>query len=307
MAGAELMDALLRSRPANAEERPTFKPVLGRVVTRPESSALMRAVGTDVRAALEKPLGQPDLTGAWPAAPHNYLRDLVFGHEQRRFRMLLDRRLRLVPKITWSAVAAGAALRGRPAPEVPLSALARAALEAETFQQRRFAMCLYRRVAGPICFAVAALVTNALWLSSSEHTGLPTGYVLNEAARLLPPAWCLLRGHSPEFAAVDSRIGPADDVLLLPLLSHRDPENWDAPDEFRPDRWADLDPDAHPGYLPFGHNSERCWGRHLVLPLAERVLDLVRRDGLRVDPAQIRAKAHLDGLLEISDVRVLRA
>ncbi|WP_020664574.1 cytochrome P450 [Amycolatopsis benzoatilytica] len=307
VAGADLMDALLRSRPANAEERPTFKPVLGRVVTRPESSALMRAVGADVRAALKKPLDQPDLTGAWPAVPHNYLRDLVFGREQWRFRVLVDRRLELTPKITWSAVAAGAALWGRPAPEVALSALARMVLEAETFEQRRFAMYLYRRVAGPICFTVAALVTNALWLSSPLHEELPTEYLLHEALRLLPPSWNILRVRSPEFAEVDSRIGAGDDVLLLPLLSHRDPELWDAPDEFRPQRWADLDPDAHPGYLPFGHSNERCWGRHLVLPLAARVLDLVRRDGLIVDPAQTQAKVHLDGLLEVSDVRVVRA
>ncbi|MFD2466177.1 cytochrome P450 [Amycolatopsis silviterrae] len=301
------MDEVLRSRPANAEERPTFKPVLGRVVTRPESAALMRAVGADVRAALKKPLGEPDLTGEWPAVPHNYLRDLVFGREQRRFRILVDRRLELTPKITWSAVAAGAALWGRPAPEVALSSLARMVLEADTFEQRRFAMYLYRRVAGPICFTVAALVTNALWLGSPLDEDVPAEYVLNEALRLLPPSWNILRVRSPEFPEVDARIGPADDVLLLPLLSHRDPELWDAPDEFRPDRWAALDPDNHPGYLPFGHSDERCWGRHLVLPLATRVLDLARRDGLVVDPAQRRGKVHLDGLLEVSDVRVVRA
>lgn len=307
VAGAELMDALLRSRPANAEERPTFKPVRGRTVTRPESSALMRAVGADVRAALKKPLGEPELTGTWPAVPHNYLRDLVFGHEQRRFRVLVDRRLELTPKITWAAVAAGAALWGRPAPEVALSTLARMVLESDTYEQRRFAMYLYRRVAGPVCFTVAALVTNALWLSSPLDDDVPTEHVLNEALRLLPPSWNILRVRSPEFTEVDARIGPGDDVLLLPLLSHRDPELWDAPDEFRPSRWAALDPDTHPGYLPFGHPSERCWGRHLVLPLAERVLDLVRRDGLVVDPAHTRARVHLDGLLEVSDVRVVRA
>jgi hypothetical protein len=307
VAGADLMDALLRSRPANAEERPTFKPVLGRTVTRRESSALMRTVGADVRAALKKPLGEPDLTGSWPAVPHNYLRDLVFGHEQLRFRVLVDRRLELTPKITWSAVAAGAALWGRPAPEVALSSLAKMVLEADSFAERRFAMYLYRRVAGPVCFTVAALVTNALWLSSPSEDDVPAEYLLNEALRLLPPSWNILRVRSPEFSAVDSRIGAGDDVLLLPLLSHRDPALWDAPDEFRPRRWAELDPDTQPGYLPFGHSNERCWGRHMVLPLAARILDLVRRDGLTVDPAQTRAKVHLDGLLEVSDVRVVRA
>lgn len=111
---------------------------------------------------------------------------------------------------------------------------------------------------------------------------------------------------SPEFGAVDERIGARDDVLMLPLLSHRDPRLWDAPDEFRPRRWADLDPETHPGYLPFGHASERCWGRHMVIPLAERLLDIVRRDGLVVSPDQTVGKVELDGLLEVAGVRMVR-
>lgn len=93
---------------------------------------------------------------------------------------------------------------------------------------------------------------------------------------------------------------------MLPLLSHRDPALWDDPEEFRPERWDGLDPDTHPGYLPFGHSGERCWGRHMVLPLAERLLDLVRRDGLAVSPEQRVGKVELDGLLEVSGVRVVR-
>jgi hypothetical protein len=306
VAGHDLMDSLLRGRPANAEERPTFKPVLGRHITRAESATLMRAVATDVRAALKKPLDEPDLTGTWPNVPHNYLRDLVFGRERLRFRVLVDRRLELTPKLTWSAVAAGAAMFGRPNSEVALSTLAQLVLDADTFADRRFAMYLYRRVAGPICFTVAALVTNAVWLGAPFDDDVPNEYVLNEALRLLPPSWNILRVRSPEFTEVDDRIGPRDDVLLLPLLSHRDPNLWDAPTEFRPERWAELDPDTHPGYLPFGHSDERCWGRHMVLPLASRILDLVRRDRLTVDPRQSKGHVHLHGLMEVSDVKVVR-
>lgn len=59
----------------------------------------------------------PDLTGRWPAAPHNHLRDLVFGDERFRFRLLVDRRLELTPKLTWSAVLTGSAILGRPSRE----------------------------------------------------------------------------------------------------------------------------------------------------------------------------------------------
>ncbi|WP_327675559.1 cytochrome P450 [Kitasatospora sp. NBC_00458] len=307
VAGAELMDGLLSARPANAEERPTFKPVQRRHVTRTDASALMQAVSADVRAALKKPLdAADDLTGKWPHVAHVHLRNLVFGRESFRFRILVDRRLELTPKLTWMAVAAGTAMLGKPGTEIPLSNLAARALEAEGYDDRRYAMYLYRRVAAPICFTVAALVTNALWLGSPFDDDVPNRDILSEALRLLPPSWNLLRVASPEFGAVDERIGARDDVLMLPLLSHRDPRLWDAPDEFRPRRWADLDPETHPGYLPFGHASERCWGRHMVIPLAERLLDIVRRDGLVVSPDQTVGKVELDGLLEVAGVRMVR-
>ncbi|WP_433260784.1 cytochrome P450 [Actinosynnema sp. CS-041913] len=309
VAGPDLMDAVLRARPANAEERPTFKPVLGRRVTRAESAALMQAVAADVRAALKKPPAADAaarLTGRWPLAAHNYLRDLVFGRERLRFRVLVDRRLELTPKLTWAAVAAGAAALGRPGPGAALSYLAALVAEADDFTERRFALYLYRRVAAPVCFTVAALVTSALWLGAPFDDTTPNRHILDEALRLLPPSWNILRVASPEFSRVDATIRADDDLLLLPLLSHRDPALWDDPDEFAPERWHDLDPDHTPGYLPFGHVNERCWGRHMVLPLAEHLLDVVRRDGLAVDPDQTTGRVALDGLLEVSSVRVVR-
>ncbi|MFF8769373.1 cytochrome P450 [Kitasatospora sp. NPDC015120] len=307
VAGADLMDGLLRSRPANAEERPTFKPVQGRPVTRADASALMQAVSADVRAALKKPLDdRTDLSGKWPHTPHVYLRDLVFGRESFRFRVLVDRRLELTPKLTWMAVAAGTAMLGKPGTEIPLSNLAARVLDAESYDDRRYAMYLYRRVAAPICFTVAALVTNAVWLGAPFDDDVPNRDVLLEALRLLPPSWNILRVASPEFGEVDGRIGRQDDILMLPLLSHRDPRLWDDPEAFRPERWKDLDPDTQPGYLPFGHADERCWGRHMVMPLAERILDAVRRDGLVVSPEQRVGRVELDGLLEVSGVRVVR-
>ena len=307
IAGAGLMDTILRSRPANDAERPTFKPVHGRPVSRADGSAFMQAVSSDVRAALRKPIDEsPDLSGQWPHVAHVYLRDLVFGRERLRFRVLVDRRLELTPKLTWSAVAAGAALFAKPGPQVPLSRLASLVYDATTYDDRRYAMYLYRRVAGPVCFTVAALAINALWLGWPFGDDVPNRNILLETLRLLPPSWNILRVASPEFPAVDSRIGEKDDILLLPLLSHRDPRLWDDPEEFRPDRWDDLDPETHPGYLPFGHASERCWGRRMVMPLAERLLDIMRHDGLAVSPRQATGKVELDGLLEVSRVHVTR-
>ncbi|MGW4830251.1 cytochrome P450 [Amycolatopsis japonica] len=307
IADPDLMDALLRARVANAAERPTFKPVLGRPVTRTESSSLMQALASDVRRTMKQPTTQADLTGRWPGVPHDFIRRTVFGPELRRFRILVDRRLELTPKLTWAAVTAGAALVRRPASTRGLSTLARQVLAADELEERRFRMYLYRRVAAPLCFTVAALATSAVWLGAPFDDGTPNEHILNEALRLLPPSWNILRVRSPEYTGIDPRIGQEDDVLLLPLLSHRAPALWDDPEEFIPARWADLDPDTHPGYLPFGHANERCWGRHLVMPMASRLLDLVRENDLVPSPRQRKAHVGLDGLLEVADLQVVRS
>ncbi|GAA3713741.1 hypothetical protein GCM10023082_09380 [Streptomyces tremellae] len=45
----------------------------------------------------------------------------------------------------------------------------------------------------------------------------------------------------------------------------------------------------------------------MVLPPAERLLGLVRRDGLTVDPGRSAGTVELDGLMEVSEVRVVRS
>ncbi|MEU7044668.1 cytochrome P450 [Streptomyces varsoviensis] len=311
IADPDLMNAVLSGRPANEHERPTFKPVQGSSVTRTEASAFMQALGADVRAALQRPVDSAaDVSGPWPNAGQIYLRDLLFGREHLWLRLMADRRLEIAPKLTWAAVTTGAAVLGKPKRDEPLSKLSKLAtlvLDAQNYRDRRRAMFLYRRMSAPTCFTVSALVTSALWLGAPFRDDTPNRNILLEALRLLPPTWNILRMASPEFLSADERIGPGDDILLFPLLSHRNPKLWDAPEEFLPERWDELDSENHPGYLPFGPAGERCWARHLVLPLAERLLDLVRRDGLVISPDQTKAKAELGGLLKLSEVRMVRA
>ena len=74
VAGSEQMDGVLRGRPAGPEERPTFKPVHGRLIERTTAGRLMQAVSADVSAALKKDLEPPeqvDLSGTWPGTVHN--------------------------------------------------------------------------------------------------------------------------------------------------------------------------------------------------------------------------------------------
>lgn len=305
VAGLAITDQILKARFATEFERPTFKPLHGRSIQRHDALKLMQAVGSDVRAALKKPVSETiDFSGEWPHVGHVYLRDLLLGDDPHRLRILMNRALELTPKLTWAVVAAGALRPFRL--DTGASAIAKLTANASTYHDRRYAMGLYRRTVAPVCFTISTLVANALWLGSPFDDKTSNRNILYEAMRLLPPSWNILRNASPEYSALDSRIGANDDVLILPFLSHRDPAIWDDADEFRPERWDSIDPDEQPGYLPFGHASERCWGRHMVMPLAERMLDILRGNGLAVSPEQVRADVPLTGLLGVATVKITR-
>ncbi|MGW0925720.1 cytochrome P450 [Streptomyces sp. NPDC002755] len=307
VAGPDVMDRILAARRATETERPTFKPLHGRSISKSEASSVTRTIGNDVREALRRPLPRGvDLSGSWPLTGHLFLRDLILGRDPARLRLLMSRYLELTPKLTWSVITVGAALPGWPRPGGDLTGLGNRAAQATVYHERRYAMGVYRRAAAPVCFTVSTLVSNALWLGAPFADGTSNRNIIHEALRLLPPAWNMLRNASAEYPAVDERIGDEDDVLLLPLLSHRDPALWKEPAAFRPERWNDLDPDTAPGYLPFGHSSERCWGRHMVMPLAELLLSQIREAGLVVDQEQRVAKVPLLGLLGVEDVRLVR-
>jgi len=306
VAGPALSDSILKARPATEFERPTFKPLHGRSIVRAMALKQMQAIGRDVRAALKQPVPKHvDLSGPWPHVGHVYLRDLLLSNDPPRLRFLMNRILELTPKLTWAVIGVGALRPFKLRPGA--SEIASFSADATTYEERRYAMGLYRRTAAPVCFTISTLVANALWLGAPFDDRMSNRNILYEALRLLPPSWNILRNASPEYPALDERIRPDDDILVLPLLSHRDPALWDDPEAFRPERWDHLDPDDHAGYLPFGHASERCWGRYMVMPLAEMLLDIVRSSGLTISPRQTQVDVPLAGLLGVSEVKLDRA
>lgn len=52
VAGAGVADRILAARRATETERPTFKPLHGRSISRSEASSVTHTIGNDVRAAL---------------------------------------------------------------------------------------------------------------------------------------------------------------------------------------------------------------------------------------------------------------
>ena len=99
-----------------------------------------------------------------------------------------------------------------------------------------------------------------------------TERVIRETLRLRPPSWGIFRQ-----AKVGSRLGERridrDDYLMLPQWTlHRDPQYFDAPLEFHPDRWEEKDPSRTPAYFPFGAGPHACIGGQLALTEAQLVL-----------------------------------
>jgi cytochrome P450 len=87
--------------------------------------------------------------------------------------------------------------------------------------------------------------------------------VLAESMRLYPPAWTIGREPREDYAAGGYRIRRGSIVLMSPWIVHRDPRWWDAPAEFRPERWMEPDFEASLprfAYFPFGGGPRKCIG-----------------------------------------------
>lgn len=100
---------------------------------------------------------------------------------------------------------------------------------------------------------------------------------LEEALRLYPPAWSIVRD-----AVVDDTINgydiPAGTVLITcPFVTQRDPAYWESPDEYRPERFLSEDAAQRPAfaYFPFGGGSRRCIGERFALTQATMMVSRV--------------------------------
>lgn len=125
--------------------------------------------------------------------------------------------------------------------------------------------------------AVADDCADAATETARDTPPAPLTWAISEALRLWPPTWLIFRRGQGQQACGQWRI-PADAaVMISPYVVHRTAGCYDAPDEFRPERWAALRPE--PGaYLPYGGGSRWCVGNPLAeMELATIVAGLIRR------------------------------
>ncbi len=94
-----------------------------------------------------------------------------------------------------------------------------------------------------------------------------TKQVVEEALRLYPPVWLFSRKAIAADRLGDYYLPPEADVFICPYLLHRDPDIWQEPDIFRPQRFAkNAEPPANRhAFIPFSLGSRRCVGEFFSL------------------------------------------
>ncbi|KAL6847299.1 hypothetical protein ACP4OV_023152 [Aristida adscensionis] len=116
---------------------------------------------------------------------------------------------------------------------------------------------------------VDANVGTARLVEESDVTNLPyLQCVVKETLRLSPVAPIVPAHEAMEDCAVGGHsVRRGTMVLVNTWAIHRDPRLWDAPEEFRPERFMDTGAAVTAPMLPFGLGRRRCPGEGLAMRL----------------------------------------
>jgi cytochrome P450 len=112
---------------------------------------------------------------------------------------------------------------------------------------------------------------------------------VNEVLRLYPAGWLGSRRAARDTAFGDLPIARGTLVLYSPYLTHRDPELWPDPAEFRPQRFAAPLPAW--GFLPFAAGERTCLGSAYARLVLDTVLEAFAGSRLSVVAADPTPKA----------------
>ena len=96
---------------------------------------------------------------------------------------------------------------------------------------------------------------------------------IQEVYRLYPPLHSITRTLTAPAEIGGFQLRAGTYVLPSIYLLHREPMYWDAPDEFRPERFLNRQRalDLSDGYLPFGASTRTCPGRHFATVITRTI------------------------------------
>ncbi|MGB2591617.1 MAG: cytochrome P450 [Candidatus Acidiferrum sp.] len=101
-----------------------------------------------------------------------------------------------------------------------------------------------------------------------------TNNVVTESLRLYPPAWGTARTAIEDHEIAGYSVPKGSGVSFAQWTVHRDPRWYDAPEEFRPERWEGdlLKRIPRFAYFPFGGGPRQCIGNSFALMETAMVL-----------------------------------
>lgn len=104
--------------------------------------------------------------------------------------------------------------------------------------------------------------------------------VIEESMRMYPPAWITDRVALEDDSAGGYDISAGTSIAVFIHGLHHNPEYWENPQEFRPDRMAaEAKKNRHPMcYLPFGAGPRLCIGNHFAMLEMQLILVRLIRD-----------------------------
>lgn len=107
-----------------------------------------------------------------------------------------------------------------------------------------------------------------------------TEMIIRESMRLYPPAWRVGREALEECEVGGYLIPKGAQVVMSQWLMHRDERYFDAPLEFRPERWEGDLAKRLPkfAYFPFGGGPRRCIGDSFAMMEATLLLASIARE-----------------------------
>lgn len=125
-----------------------------------------------------------------------------------------------------------------------------------------FIVAGHETVASALTWAWHLLVTNPNELKKLKADPERAHLVFDESLRLYPPAWIITRRTLSDLT-VDNVLIPKNSLVIVsPWLVHRNPNAWENPNSFIPDRFASGTPQL--GYIPFGAGARLCIGKEMA-------------------------------------------
>lgn len=109
----------------------------------------------------------------------------------------------------------------------------------------------------------------------ADLSSLPyTKMVFQEALRLYPPVWMMARIANETDEIGGYRIPQGSRIALSPYVVHRNPDLWERPEEFYPERFDPALVGDRPryAYIPFSGGPRNCIGQHFATMEAQLVI-----------------------------------